>query len=453
MSIALMVATSIVTGLAIRLLRRWPRLVFAAVLIGAAGLSAILFAAPSTPLGLFGRTLMLDAHARTFLWLAVGAAVALALFGLLTFEPADDSPAAIIANSQGAFFFWSLAPLVLAIGLDSFPLAVFFWALGLIVLMLLATPRREGRVGGAAQFLLLTVIASASLLLANRFSDLYPLTLENTDLIRNAVIFLALGLGLLLAVVPLHIWLGPLADEMPPLGTAFLVGVAQPVGLWLLFQLMSRTLWLTDKSPLLSVLIFGGGLTVPVGALLALSERRDGRFIAYLSLVSLGHALIGLGLGTRLGLAGAMLETFNRAIGVALVAGGLAFARHHLERRWQLIGAGAILVGGVTLAGIPPALGFAARWTIYRDLAGTNLPLVALLLAGSAATLFATLRVAALLLIGQAEPVKTEEVKIVPYLCAVVAVILLAIVLIGGFSPQLITDPLVAAFAQANYLK
>ncbi len=453
MSIALLVVTSLGTGLAIRLLRRLPRLVFVASLIGTALLGAILISAPNTPVDFFGRTLALDTGARAFVWLAVGIAAALAFFGPLTFQPAADLPAAIIANSQGAFFFWSLAPIIVAITLDSFPLAVFFWAIGLIVLLLMAAPRREGRVGGAAQFLLLTVVAVACLFLSNRLLDLYPLTPENLDLVRNAVVFLALGLGLLLAVVPLHIWLGPLADEMPPLGVAFLVGVAQPVGLWLLFQRMSGALWLIDRSPLLTVLLFGGALTVPMGALLALSERRDGRFIAYLSLVALGHALIGLSLGTRIGLASALLAILNRALGVALVAGGISFVRHHPERRWQLVGGISILVGGLTLAGIPPMLGFAARWSAYRDLAASNLPLVALLLVSNATVLFATLRAVWQLFAARVEAAETGEVKIVPYLCAAVVVILIALVIAAGVFPQAISDPLIAALGTASYLK
>ncbi len=453
MSVALLAVASLLTGLAIRLLRRWPRLVFVASLAGGVLLSVILASASSAPFDFIGRTLTLGVGARAFLWLAIGAAVALAFFAPLTFEQIDNSPSAIIAASQGAFLFWSLAPIVFAIAVDSFPLAVFFWAIGLIILMLMATPRREGRVGGAAQFLLLTVVAAACLLLANRLLDLYPLTPENLDLIRNAAIFLSLGLGLMVSAAPLHIWLGPLADEMPLLGVAFLVGVAQPVGLWLLFQRLSGALWLTENSPLLMVLIFAGALTAPVGAVLALSERRDGRWIAFLSLVALGHALIGLGLGTRVGLAGAMLATLNRALGVALVAGGLAFVRHHPERRWQLIGAAAMLAGGFALAGILPALGAAAQWSMYRDLAASNLPLVALLLASDAMAMFATLHAVWPLLTDRAATDATDEIKIVPYLGAAVVVVLFAVAVIVGIFPQLIADPLVAALGAASYLK
>ena len=454
MTILLLVSTCLGTGLAIRLLRRWPRLVFVATSIGSAVLMLILGTAPSAPINLLGRTLSLDFAERVFLWPAIGMAAVLAFFGPLTFERAGNTPAIALSNSQGAFFFWSLAPLIIAMSLDSFPLAAFFWAIGLILLVLVAQPRREGRVGGAAQFLLLTIIATASLLLSNGYLDLYPLTPENLDLLRNAFLLLIWGLGLLLAVVPLHIWLGPLADEMPLLGMAYLVGVAQPVGLWLLFQLMSNLLWLTEKSPLLNTLVLAGIVTVPVGAVLALAEQRRGRFLAFVSLVSLGHALIGFGLGTKMGLAGAMLVVLNRAIGVSLLAGGMSFVHHHVERRWQLIGATAILAGGFALSGLAPVPGVAARWGIYRELVATHPLLLALLFASSAVVLLAVIRIVKPIFSNPEAMVEsTGEMKVVPYLATVVVAVLFVILLIAGLFPQLLADPLIATLGQADYLK
>jgi formate hydrogenlyase subunit 3/multisubunit Na+/H+ antiporter MnhD subunit len=452
-SVLYLIAVCLVTGVAIRLLRRLPRLVFVASLIGASALGFILATAPTESILFFGRALTLDLAARAFIAPAIAIAAALSFFSLLTFERASRSPTDIIAHSQGAFFFWSLAPLIAAIALGSFPIAVFFWAVGLIVLVLAANSQREGRVGGAAHFLLLTVIASACLLLANRLIDLYPLTPENVDLIRNTVIFFALGFGLILSVVPLGSWLGPLTDEMPLLGTAFLVGVAQPVGLWLLFQQMNDVTWLVAKSPLLDILLAGGVITVPTSALLALGEKRPGRFVAYLSMLSLGHALIGLGLGTQLGLIAAMLAMFNRAAGVALVAGGMSFVQHHTERRWQVVGALAILCGGLALSGIAPVLGFAANYSMYLGLA-SNVTLVVVLLASNGLALLATIRLAWSVLIEKSETKRAvSEFKLVPYLCAGVAVVLVIAVVLAGLFPQMLAAPIVDVLGKAAYFK
>jgi len=240
---------------------------------------------------------------------------------------------------------------------------------------------------------------------------------------------------------------------MPVLAMAFLIGVAQPVGLWLLIQKMSEVAWLTDKSPLLTILLWGGLLTALTGALLAIPERRDGRWLAYLSLIPLGYVLVGLGLGTRLGLVGALLVMLSRAMGVTLIGGGISFVRHHFERRWQIVGGLAILAGGWALAGIPPMLGFAAQFSIYRDLAERDLGYVIALIATNGIALIVTLRAGWQVLSENRADAGSRELKLVPYLCAIVVVLLLGVLVITGLFPQLFATPLLEVMGNAAYLK
>jgi formate hydrogenlyase subunit 3/multisubunit Na+/H+ antiporter MnhD subunit len=453
MSITWLVAVCLATALAIRLLQHCPRLVVAATGIGTALFALVLLTATDEPANLIGRTIMLDLPERIFLWPAIGVTAALAFFGPLTFRRPDEASPGLLSDSQNAFFFLGLAPLVLSLAFDSFPLAVFFWSLSLLLLVLLAQPRREGRVGGAAQFLLLVVVSEASLLISNRFFDLYPLTPENSDLARSAFLFLAWGLGVLLAVVPLHIWVGPLADEMPILSMAFLVSVVQPVGLWLLLQLMREFLWLTEKAPLLDALLLGGLVTAPGGALLALAERRRARFVTFLSLVSLGHILIGLGLGTRLGLAAAVLAMINRAFGVALVAGGLALGDVHPALGRRSVAILALLAGGLALAGMPPLMGITSRWGLYSQLAGQRPEILGLLLVSNAAVLFAVLRMVNAVIHEPIEMPAETVFNLVPSVYAIVVVLLVAVLFFLALFPQLLADPVIAILGQADYLK
>lgn len=453
MIIGVLAIIALGVGATIRLLRRLPRLVFIATLAGAGVLIGILAFAPATPLSILGRALEFDDPVRLGVGVWIVLTAVYAFFAPLAFEYGDE-PATAIANSQGAYFFWALAPFIIALGLDSFPLAVFCWAIGLIVLMLAAQPQGASRVGGAAQFLIISIIASASLLLAHRFIELYPLTPENLDLARSAVVFLALGLGLLLAVFPFTVWLGPLADDMPLLGMAFLVGVAQPLGVWVLLQTMAQVNWLIDKSPLMTILWWGGALTAIVGVLLALAEQRTSRWIVSLALVPLGIALMGISLGTRLALVGAMMLMLNRALGIVLLAGGAIFARQHLERRWQWVGAGTTLLGGLVLAGLPPTLGFAGQSFIYRDLVRTDPNLFGVMLACNGAVFLIGLRAAwEIFVAGERAVNSSDERKIVPYLCGGVVIVLLIVIVIAGMFPQSIAQPLAETIGRAVYLK
>ncbi len=452
MSILTLVLVCLIVGLGIRVLRRLPRLVFLATLVGTAGMLALLVAAPAESFDFVGRALTGDAGTRAFLFVAIGTTAALALFAPLTFLRAGDMPASVISNSLGAFLFWSLAPLIIAIALDSFPLAALFWALGLLPLIFLAQPRHENRAGGALQFLLLTVFSASFLLLANRLIELYPLTPENLDLLRGAIVFLILGLGIALAMVPLNIWLGSFADEMPLLGMAFLVGVAQPVGVWLLIGLLSRAPWLAEKSPVLTVLYVGGALSAFGGALFAIAERRDNRFLAALALLPLGDALLGLGLGTRAGLMGACALVLNRALGIALTSGGLSFARYHPERRWQVIGIVGVFGGGFLLLGLPPGLGASARAVAFAGMENLNL-LLALEIARVAALLGLLRFTLPLIATTQIGVETSAEFKVVPYLSTLLLVLLIASAVTIGIFPQILGEALDAILQRAEFVK
>lgn len=433
------------------MMRRWQLLMLVAALLGAAGLLVALATASSDPIDFLGRTFTIDPPARLYIYPAIVVTAALATFATLTFDRADQSAFAIIRHSQGAFFFLSLAALIVAVSLDSFPLAAFVWALGLVILMFLAIPIRAEGVGGAAQFTLLVAMATASLLISNRFLELYPLTPENLDLVRNAVLFLAWGMGLLLAVVPLHIWLASLGDELTFLGTAFLVAVAQSIGVWLILGRMSDLSWLVEKSAILQALFTAGILTVPIGALLAVSEKREARWLGYVSLVPLGQTLIGLGLGTKLALSGALISMLNRGVAVALIAGGLTMAGARPERVWQRIAAIAILVGGLSLASIPPTLGALGAWTIYG---GLSVNLIGMLFVSDALVLLTTIRAAWRILgphAGIAEP--RDHTRLIPVVCASVLLILGVSIVAFGIFPQSIVEAVQEAFGNLTYLK
>lgn len=438
MSILVIIGACVSAGIAVRALRRWQRAHLLATFVGIVVIGALLAFAPSAPLYFFGRAFTFPVATRVFLLALFSAASALALFTVLTFQRASDAPAHVVANSQGAFFFLAFAPLVGAATLDSFPLAVFAWAIGLIVLMLSARPQGEGRVGGAAQFLFLIVMASASLLLAHRFIELYPITPDNLDLMRNAVIFLALGFGLLLAIVPLHIWLGPLADELSPLGVAFLGGVVQAVGVWLLWQQLNTVAWLVTRTPLQNALVIGGGLTASLGALLAIAERRDARALAYLAMVPLGHVCVGLGLGTPAALAGALYALVNRAWSVALIAGGMSLARHHVARRWQLVGACAIVLGGLALVGLAPSLGWSANYAIGREMGAREPMWFVLLVASNAFALMAMARIVWHIMSARVEA-EGAHANAGVWFAGVIVVLALVVMLIGtGMFPPVL---------------
>jgi formate hydrogenlyase subunit 3/multisubunit Na+/H+ antiporter MnhD subunit len=383
MELAILIGAALVFAAVVHITRGWALITSALIVAGTAVMIGLTMRAPGSEFDLFGRTLALTPLARLYLGAAILITGAVGLLGAL-----EEKPAWL------GFLFWSFPMWIGALLFDNFPFAVFAWVLGLVTTAFGMQPRRASRAGGAAYFLVVTVVAAACLLVANRFFDLYPLTPENTGLVLSGLILLAWGLGLLLAIVPFQVWIGPMADESPLLLTTVIVAWGQPIGVYFLFKLMTRYLWLTQQSDLFAYLAWGGALMALVAGGLLITERRQGRVLAYAGMFSLGVVLMDLSRETLIGLSAGALEILARALGLALLAAGFHLARVGKNVWLARTRVAAILIGGLALAGAPPTLTFAARWSLYLDLAANDRVLLVLLLLGAAGMIFATLRLA-----------------------------------------------------------
>lgn len=370
-------------ALAVQLTRFWPRLAFLVILLFTALLVPNLANASANSLDVFSVSLALEPAPRDFITLALALTGALAL--AMTFQT---------ERAGLAFLFWSWPAWLIAVEVNNFVVAVFAWALGLIAPVLAMQPRRFQRASGAAHYLVLIIVATASLLLANRFMELYPFTPERTTLIQLSVLFLSWGLGLLLALVPFHLWVGPMADEAPLPVIAAILGFGQPVGLWLLFRLLSEYLWLTEKSNLFSLITFAGAAAILLGGFMATVEQRAGRLLGYAAIFTLGFVMLDLGRGTREGLAYAGVELASRAISLTLFAVAIVVGRSSTNRWVRRLAVTAFLLAGFNLLGLRLGVGFSERWNLLLVIASTDVRLLFLVIAAEVGLLIGILRFA-----------------------------------------------------------
>jgi formate hydrogenlyase subunit 3/multisubunit Na+/H+ antiporter MnhD subunit len=94
--------------------------------------------------------------------------------------------------------------------------------------------------------------------------------------------------------------------------------------------------------------------------------------MGYAAMVDTGLAVVALGEASQRGVGVGIWLLFARALGMILMAGGLASVRSweatgNLIRRapWSTA---AVVVGAMSLAGLPPTVGFAARWSMFLSL-------------------------------------------------------------------------------------
>ena len=175
------------------------------------------------------------------------------------------------------------------------------------------------------------------------------------------------------ALVPFHAWLPDAHPAAPAPVSAMLSGVLiKAIGIYVLARLAFNVFGITDNE--LSMLRWLGLLSMVVGGFLAAGQKDIKRLFAYSSISQVGFMVLGLGLGSPLGLVGALYHLVNHALFKSLLflnAGAVEYATGTrdlnklggLNRKLPVTGATS-LIGSMSIAGIPPFSGFWSKLII-----------------------------------------------------------------------------------------
>lgn len=188
---------------------------------------------------------------------------------------------------------------------------------------------------------------------------------------------LAVGFLTKTAALGVHIWLpGAHAEaesDVSPMVSAILLK-AGIFGLLLLFIAMGAEL--TGNHPLMYALGWLGAITALIGNLAASFQEDAKRLLAYSSIGQLGYVLFAYSIMTHLGWLTGMTYTINHAAFKALLflaIGGVVLRTktHNMYEMGGLIKLMpfsfiAVLIGIITLSGVPPLSGFAGKWLFYN---------------------------------------------------------------------------------------
>jgi len=406
--------------------------------------------------------------------------------------------------SQGRLFF-PLGLIILslvgaAVMIRHFLFAVLFLWIASIVAVFIIQGDREGPRRGALQYLVMVSLAIPPLLITPWLIDLQAVNLDNLALLRYATVLLAIGFAILLAVVPFHGWVSAVAVDAPPMVAAFVLTVANAVVLLLLLNLLQSYPWLSEDPQVFHLLRLGGLLMATVGGLLAFAQRDFSRLLGYAVLSDMGCTLVALGTASPSALAAALLQVTHRSVGLMLTAMGLAVVRHRtgsdsfvnpstgpwsfgtcpgrqvqgpgtkgsghrlggVARHLPLSTAGLIL-GGLSLAGMPLTAGFPSRWAIYRLLSGYHSPApglsqvllkpgaglaLAMLLSG-AGVAFGYLRGLSTLLGPSTEP----KVKREPFIASLMILGMIVLCIGLGLCPQWLLPPIERVVESFSFLR
>ena len=206
--------------------------------------------------------------------------------------------------------------------------------------------------------------------LAQRLPDVY-----HTKTVHCAFGFFIVGVCLKLALFPLHLWLPNAYAYAPSVATAFLAATSTKVAVYLLiryiFSIFGIT-FVTTSLPLEEIFLILGLAGIFAASISAIYRLNIKRLFAYSSVAQIGYMILGLAIGTRLGLTATLLHLFNHAlmksaiflaIGAVVYRIGSAQLNHFAglgkKMPWTMA---ALVAGGLSLIGVPLTVGFVSKW-------------------------------------------------------------------------------------------
>ena len=198
---------------------------------------------------------------------------------------------------------------------------------------------------------------------------------EATTSIGAGAVFIFIGLGLKMALVPLHLWLPDAYTFSPSSVNTLIAPIMTKVGAYAMLRMFLSVFpegYLINEVPIGQALVVLGAIGVVVGAAAAFRQQDIRRLLAYSSVSQLAFIAIGIGLATPLGFVAALLHIMNHALmkgtlflavmSVRLQTGVSEVpALAGLGRRMPITAA-AFTIGAIAMVGVPPTAGFFSKW-------------------------------------------------------------------------------------------
>ena len=208
--------------------------------------------------------------------------------------------------------------------------------------------------------------------------------------------FIVVGMGLKLAMFPLHTWLPNAYSYAPSTVSVLLAATATKVSVYVLLRFLYTVFG--PEYPfvgMVSTYIFLplALLAMFAGSGVAIYQTNLKRMLAYSSIAQLGYIMLGIALANTAGLTAAILHLFNHALmkGALFMALGCVALRmgavsitsvRGLARRMPWTFA-ALAGGGLSLIGIPGTVGFVSKWYLVLATIESGLWPVAVLVVAS----------------------------------------------------------------------
>jgi len=267
-----------------------------------------------------------------------------------------------------------------------------------------------------------------------------------------ALVLVAAGFGFKVAAVPFHLWAPDTYQGAPAPVTALIASGSKVASFAVLvaltdsFLTSSQSLQISTWSSWLVLLLCMAAGSIVLGNLAALVQTSVRRLLAYSAIAHAGYMLLGIAAHTLQSGSAVLYYALTYALTTVGAFGVVAIVERSsgsdrfdafagLSRRNPVL-AGTMLLFLLSLAGIPPLVGFWAKFNLFAAVlrapsaAPWGLPLVAAALAASAVSLYYYLQVLKRIYVLkslQSEPVRASFIELATLVLIALAVVLLGI--------------------------
>ena len=201
--------------------------------------------------------------------------------------------------------------------------------------------------------------------------------LYGNSAVQTSFIFILVGLGIKVALFPLHSW-QPDAYTRAPSAVSVLISTAMAkTSVYALIRIIFSVFtvdFILHYVSILNIISWMSAVAIIVGSIYAIQEFNLKRMLAYSSISNVGYIMLGVGLSTSttLGLTPALMHVLNHALikgcmfmtaCAFIYKAGLRDIRdfNGLGRRMPYTGI-AFILASLAMIGMPPSVGFVSKW-------------------------------------------------------------------------------------------
>jgi formate hydrogenlyase subunit 3/multisubunit Na+/H+ antiporter MnhD subunit len=271
------------------------------------------------------------------------------------------------------------------------------------------------------------------------------------------VLLFLIGFGAKLALLPLHLWQAAAYSETPGPGSVFLGSIVGRMGLFALAVVLVKLIGIAHLKALTipftylsaqDLIAWISVLTIILPTYTALKQNDARYLLAWHGIGQGGYMLLGLVLGTALGTAGGLLHMLNYAATQATLLMAVFAVQHRightdLNRLGGLVARMpltflALLMGIISLAGLPPMSGFVSKWMVYTALIQDGRPLLFVAsVIGTLGTILSVYKLIHNLFLGQLR-VEHEQINEAPVSMLIPMLTCAAFAFVTGVAPGLV---------------